>query len=75
MVYPLPHMTTRMKAERLRRGWNQTVLAAKVGMSAADISRIESGRARPYPGQADRLAKVLKLAASRLQDQVPDAYL
>jgi transcriptional regulator with XRE-family HTH domain len=65
-------MITRMKAERLRRRWNQTELAAKAGVNGADISRIESGRMKPYPIQVARLSKALRLEMSALLDLVPD---
>jgi len=65
-------MITRMKAERLRRGWNQTQLAAKSGLSGADVSRIESGRTKPYPVQAARLSKVLKMETGKLLELVKD---
>jgi len=51
----------RIKAERLSRGWNQTELAYFAQMSSADVSKIESGRMVPYPGHAQRLARVLGL--------------
>lgn len=60
----------RLKAERLRRGWTQTDLAYHARMTAAEISRIETGRLRPYPGQADRLSCVLGL---RLEDLLEPA--
>jgi len=65
-------MITRMKAERIRRGWNQTELAAKSGLSGADISRIESGRMVPYPIQAVRVAKALRIQMRTLLELVPD---
>jgi transcriptional regulator with XRE-family HTH domain len=61
---------TRMKNERKRHGWNQQTLGVYAGVSAADVSRIESGRLMPYPGQAERLAEVLGLAANELQQPV-----
>lgn len=60
----------KIKAERLRRKWNQTELAARAGLSASDISRIETGRFRPYPQQAVRLARALKLTPEQLLEPV-----
>ena len=60
----------RIKAERLLRDWSQQDLAHRARMAAADISRIETGRLRPYPGQAKRLARTLKLHASELLQSV-----
>ncbi|MDA1082736.1 MAG: helix-turn-helix transcriptional regulator [Gemmatimonadetes bacterium] len=59
-----------LKLERLRRGWNQTTLACHAGISVADLSRIETGRLRPYPRQADRLGAALHLAPSMLFDDI-----
>ena len=60
-------IVTKLQAERLRRGMNQTALAAAAGkLSASDISRFERGYGRPYPAQAARLAHVLGLSASEL---------
>jgi transcriptional regulator with XRE-family HTH domain len=55
-----------LKAGRLRRGWTQTDLAYFARMTAAEISRIETGRLRPYPRQAERLARVLGLPPEQL---------
>jgi len=59
---------TRLEAERLRRGLNQTTLAAKAKLSASDVSAFENRRKTPYPKQAQRLGRVLGLAASELLD-------
>jgi ribosome-binding protein aMBF1 (putative translation factor) len=63
-------MKTRMKDERLKRGWSQVVLAFHTNIGVADISRIESGRMVPYPAQAERLAKVLGIQPEELQQTV-----
>jgi len=39
-------------------------------MSVADISRIESGRLRPYPSQLEKLAAVLEVNRDELLDEV-----
>jgi transcriptional regulator with XRE-family HTH domain len=60
----------RIKQERLRRGWNQTALAFYAGVSVADISRIESGRFRPYDGQLLRISAALEVDPATLLEQV-----
>lgn len=60
----------RIKHERLRRGWNQTALAFHTGISVADVSRIESGRLRPYHSQLKKLAAVLAVDLGALLDDV-----
>lgn len=58
---------TKLEHERKRRGWSQTDLAARAGkMSAADISRFERAWQKPYPSQAKRLGRVLRLAPAEL---------
>ena len=60
-------VTTRLRLERLRRGFSQTTLAAKAGrLSGSDISRFENGYARPYPAQAVRIAHELGLHPDQL---------
>jgi ribosome-binding protein aMBF1 (putative translation factor) len=61
---------SRLEVERRRRSWSQTELAAKVGLTAADISRYERGWARPYPRQAARLASVLGIPVDKLTEVV-----
>lgn len=60
----------KLKAERLKRGWRQEDLGFYARMSGADISRIERGWMKPYPGQAERLAKVLELDPEELLNEV-----
>ena len=60
----------KLKAERLKRGWRQEDLGFYARMSGADISRIERGWMKPYPGQAARLAKVLALDPEELLNEV-----
>jgi transcriptional regulator with XRE-family HTH domain len=56
----------KVKAERLRKSWNQTALAFYAGMSVGDISRIESGRMKPYPLQLEKLSNVLQVPPDEL---------
>ena len=62
----------RIKQERLKRKWNQTVPAYKARLSVSDFSRIESGRNQPYPGQLKRLAKVFGLDPGELMEEVAE---
>lgn len=62
-------------AARLKRGWNQTVLAYKAGISVATLSYIECGR-RQSPKAVAKVAKVLGLKLEDLvieDDAVEDA--
>jgi transcriptional regulator with XRE-family HTH domain len=64
-------MLLRIKVERQRRKWTQTDLGARAGLSASDISRIETGRLRPYPHQALRIARALRMEPDRLLEPMP----
>jgi transcriptional regulator with XRE-family HTH domain len=60
----------RLKAERLKKGWTQQVLGFHADVPIADISRIEGGWMRPYPGHAARLARALGLKPDELLERV-----
>ena len=60
----------RLKAERLRRGWTQIDLAYHSRVHPAEISRFETGNARPYPSQARRLAAALEIDPEALLQPV-----
>ena len=64
---------TKVKSERLRKGWFQQTLGFHAGVAASDVSRIENGRMIPYACQAERLAKVLGLRTEELQEPATDA--
>ncbi len=52
---------TTIRSRRKQRGWSQAELARRTGMHPADISRIESGRLQPYPGQIRKIESALKI--------------
>ena len=62
----------RVKYERLCRGWSQTALAYHAIMSTGDISRIESGRLRPYPSQLEKLAHIFQIDGQALLQEVAE---
>jgi len=49
----------KLAAERKRLGLSQLEVSRRTRMAPADVSRIESGRFRPYRGQLRRLARAL----------------
>ena len=65
-------VTTRMRARRLSLGLSQQALGFRAGVASSDVSKFENGWARPYPGQAKRLAKALRLSAGELQEAEAD---
>lgn len=60
----------RLTMERLRRGWTKTELSRRARIQLSDVSRIESGRMKPYQPQRQRLAQVLEVPADRLFEEV-----
>ena len=56
----------KIRAERLRRNWSQTQLAARANLSSSQVSQIETGRIKPYPRQIHRLARALEIPADEL---------
>ena len=51
---------TRMKAARVGKGLTQLQLAGMIGKKEIDVSRYETGRARPDPDTKRRIAEVLQ---------------
>jgi len=66
-ILSLAMLKTKLEESRRARGWSQQVLGFHASVSASDVSKFETGRMRPYPGQADRLAKILGLKPDELQ--------
>ena len=61
-------MLLRLTAERQRRGWSKAELARRARLDQANLSRIESGRVRPYEVELRRLARALGLPADDAED-------
>ena len=59
---------TKMRDRRLQRGWTQQQVGFFTNMSAADVSRIETRRMRPYPLQAWKLGHLFGLKPEELQE-------
>lgn len=64
---------TGLKAERLRRGWPQRVLAAKAELDQSLVSRIESGLVVPYRPWRVKLARALDWPEDRMDDLFKEA--
>ena len=58
----------RLKAARVLKGLTQLQLADKVGAKEIDISRLETGRARPDHDLKRRIADALQKPAFELFD-------
>lgn len=65
----------RLTLERRRRGISQTRLAAMTGIAPQDISALENGWKRPYPGWKKRIARALGVDGDALFEEVDDASL
>ena len=50
----------RLKAARVLRGMTQKQLAEKLGRQEIEISRYETGRARPDPDTKHRIGEILQ---------------
>jgi transcriptional regulator with XRE-family HTH domain len=59
---------TKIREERLKRGWNQNDLAYHSRVAQAEISRIETGRLKATPGQIERLARALGVRPENLSE-------
>ncbi len=60
--------TSKLRSRRLARRLSQQKLGFFADVSASDVSRIETLRMVPYPGQAERLGRVLGLKPTELQE-------
>lgn len=49
----------RLREERQRRGMSQTKLSGMTGIASTDISAIENGWKKPFPGWRKRIAVAL----------------
>jgi ribosome-binding protein aMBF1 (putative translation factor) len=59
---------TKMQQARDAKKWSQTKIAYMAGMAQSDVSAMENGWRKPYPGQAKRLAKLLGLKPEELTE-------
>ena len=55
-----------LKEFRTKKGFSQLTLAKLTNIAPTDISRIEHGWIRPYPGWRKRLARALKVSEAEL---------
>src|SRR5262249_5959764 len=62
----LEHLGSHLTAARLQRGLSQAELAARCGLSQAQISYFELGRRRPTLDQLVRIARSLDVSLERL---------
>src|SRR5437773_12171735 len=65
----------RLTAERQARGWNKTELARRARMQPGELSKIESGRMRPYPKQLRKLGRALGLPAEQDESLIAESAL
>lgn len=66
----------RLKMERQRRGISQVKLSGITGIASTDISAIENGWKKPFPGWKRRISKALGVtgpeADKLFEEAVPD---
>lgn len=58
----LSSVRSRLRDERLKRGWSQTKVSMLTGIASPDISALERGTRYPHPGWRRRLAVAFKLS-------------
>lgn len=63
---------TRLKYERLRKGWTQQELADKVGVTKSTIHRIETQQRKPSYDVLISLRTLFDLHDGDLLQQIPD---
>lgn len=57
----------KMKALREAKKWSRAELARRARMHPSDVSKMEAGRAKPYPSQLKKIARVLGVEPSDLE--------
>ena len=62
----------RLQLARKKKRWNQTELAAKLGVQQAQISHFETGKEEPNIGQKKRIAELLEVSLDYLEGRTPD---
>lgn len=62
----------RLRLERQRRGWSQTRLTELTGISTSELSQIERGQRRAFPGWRRRIAAAFNLPEAYLFETVPE---
>lgn len=65
----------RLRLERQRRGLSQTKLSAMTGIASTDISAMENGWKKPFPGWKRRIAQALGMSgadAEKLFEEVSE---
>jgi transcriptional regulator with XRE-family HTH domain len=68
-------MTTPLRKARQKTGESTYTVAAAVCVNQSQYSRVESGKRRPSPDLADRIAKYFGNAVTRDQILFPEDYL
>jgi len=59
-------MRNRLAEVRKKQGISQLRLAYLTGIQPPEISRIETGRLKPYPGWRKRIARALKVSEAEI---------
>jgi len=65
-----------IREERRKKGWTLAEVSKRTGISVSDLSRIEVGQVRVYPGWSRRLVRVFQKPAdvlfARISEEVGD---
>lgn len=57
----------RLREERQRQGLSQVKLSMLTGIASTDISAIENGWKKPFPGWKKRIARALRIQESEAE--------
>ena len=63
----------KMRERRLEKGMSQVQLASRVGVWQSSITRFETGKARPKPATAKKIAAVLDFNWTEFYEEGEDA--
>jgi transcriptional regulator with XRE-family HTH domain len=75
MVRKVGAMSTPLRKAREKTDQSTYDVAAAVGVNQSQYSRVESGKRRPSPDLADRIAKHFNNAVTRDQILFPEDYM
>jgi transcriptional regulator with XRE-family HTH domain len=63
---------SKLRAERLRRGWTLTQVTQLTGIATGDLSQIEHGKRYAFRGWRERLARAFNVDEEALFESAED---
>jgi len=62
---------TKLRSERVRRGWSLLEVARRTGITPGDVSMVERGLRPAFPGWRRRLARAFQMSEQALFGDLP----